>query len=569
MKKEIIGTYFDSVIQSSYKLIVCDAKELSDYLKSSLKEKGIDYKKYNSESDDEGVGKNPPVEIYEYQNFVVMEMPDESYVLLDGFRRLLWYKTPSTPIQVRIYEKAYLKNEQIFSLMIYLNHFKFYTNSDYYDRGFALLMKTVFEINILTYKYTFDAYLSCNEKDEDEIRNSYSTGMFDKDGNEKSLSVKGRILQPQFISDMIFIEELNKKGAMVNKFMGVMTYMFRKKTDLPFNAEEFIRIANANPVMPKLMERYKKTGTNSSAESQKAVNPILEIYENVFRQLLGGKAVKSHSELMVECKEISESIKKEKDWSKMTGSQNIYEIENALLDKLRAKKINEIDFKMVVYPDSDKHKDFYGLADVKYKIKYEQSNSIHRGKELVLEAKIGKQTFQIRHNHSGGYSGGYTKKYVYIEREWNNNEKFDRPRRYDIDFFVNITKEEVEAQLRKRFPERYKEKVKPSVEIPQQKDKEINITTKNIREFVAEKDTIYIKKSDAGFSNFYLCKFKKFEKGIVTAEVISKVNRATHVERDGEEISARLTNCYLKGKLNPTDTYEEQSHWFDKDGTVS
>lgn len=565
MKKEIIGTYFDKIIQAYYTLIVCDAKELSDYLKSNLKDKGIDYKKYNSESDDEGVAKNPPVEIYEYQNFVVMEMPDDSYVLLDGFRRLLWYKTPSTPINVRIYEKANLKNEQMFSLMIYLNHFKFYTNSDYYDRGFALLMKTVFEINILTYKYAFDAYLSCNEKDEDEIRNSYSSGMFDKDGNEKSLSVKERILQPQFISDMTFLEELNKNGAMVNKFIGVMIYMFRKKTDLPFNAGEFIRIANANPVMPKLMERYKKTGTNSSAESQKAVNPILEIYENVFRQLLGGKAVKSHSELMVECRELSESIKKEKGWTKMTGSRNIYDIEAILLEKARDKKV--VGFKMVIYPDSDKHKDFYGLADVKYKIKYEK-NSNMSGKELRFEAKIGNETFQICHNYTGSWSRSYGKKYAYIEREWSLSEKDKKPRRYDIDFFVNLTKEEIETKLRERFPERYKAKEKPSVEMPEQKDKKINITTKNIREFVAGKDTIYLNKNEGGMNYFYLCKFKKFEKGIVTGEIIADDKSRHSVHRVGEEISARLTKCYLKGRFKESDS-EHQCHWFDKDGTIS
>jgi hypothetical protein len=361
---------------------------------------------------------------------------------------------------------------------------------------------------------------------------------------------------------MTFIEELYKKGAMVNKFIGIMTYMFRKKSDLPFNAEEFIRIANANPVMPKLMEKYKKTGTNSSAESQKAVNPILEIYENVFMQLLGGKAVKSHSEIMVECKEISESIKKDKGWSKMTGSQNIYEIEKILIERARNKKGAE--FKMVVYPDSDKHKDFYGLVEVKYKIKYEESRSIHHGKELAFEAKIGKETFKINHNYAGGYSSGYSKKYVYIEREWSISEKDNKPRRYDIDLFVNITKEEIEVKLRERFPERYKEKVKPSVEIPQQKDEIINVTTKNIREFVSGKDTIYISKNDAGFSYHYLCKFKKIEKGIVTGEIITDDKS----RRVGEEISARLTKCYLKGKLKDTDT-NERACWFDKDGTIS
>lgn len=563
-----IGTYTDNLNGKEYKLCSANAKDLGTYLRVNLKGKGIDYSKFNSESDAEGLAENPPKEIYEYQNFFLLDMPMQvnDYVLLDGFRRLLWYNAPDTSVYVRIYKKDDLTNEDVLSLMVRLNHFKFYTSSNYFDRGFALFMRMIFGLNILTYKGSFDAYLSCNEKDEDEIRNSYTSGMFSKDGNDKNLSIKERILQPQFISDMKFIEELNEKGAMVNKFIGIMTYMFRKKTDLPFNAEEFLRIANANPVMPKLMERYKKAGTNNSAESQKAVNPILEIYENVFRQLLGGKAVKSHSELMVECKEISEGIKKEKGWTKMTGAQNIRNIEDILLEKERDKKV--VTFKMVVYPASDKHKDFYGLVDVKYKIKYEK-NSYMR-KELNFEATIGKETFEICHNRSGGYDHGYSKKYVYIERDYSLREKHNRPRRYDIDFFVSITREEMDAELRIRYPERYKVKEKPSIEIPEQKDNKINITTKNIRDFVVGKDTIYLQKNDAGYSYHYLCKFKKFEKGIVTGIIINKDNRDNTVcSQAGEEISARLTKCYLKGKLKETDTNDHQCRWFDKDGTVS
>ena len=568
LKKNIfteIGIFTDNLNGKEYKLCSANAKELGTYLRENLKGKGVNYSKFNSETDGEGLVKNPPKEIYEYQNFFLLDMPMQAndYVLLDGFRRLLWYNAPDTSVYVRIYKKYDLTNEEVLSLMVRLNHFKFYSDSDYFDRGFALFMRMIFGLNILTYKNAFDSYLSCDEKDEDEIRNSYSSG-FSKEANDKNLSVKDRILQPQFISDMKFIEELKDKGAMANSFIGTMTYMFRRSSDVKFNAEEFLRIANANPVMPKLMERYKKVGTNSSAESQKAVNPILEIYENVFRQLLGGEAVRSHSELMVECKELVEGMKKDKGWTKMTGSQNIYDIEAVLLDKLRNKK--EIEYKMIVYPHSDKHKDFYGVADVKYTLAYGDEGN--NRKELTFKAKIGKDIFQIRHNFSGSYGGSYKNKYVYIERDWSLSEKDRKPRRYDIAFFVNITKEEVEAQLRKRFPERYKVKEKPSVEIPEQKDSKINITTKNIRDFKVGKDTIYIHKNDAGHSYSYLCKFKKFEKGIVTGEIISNDDRSYSTDRVGEDVSARLKKCSLKGKLKESDVHE-RTHWFDKDGTIS
>lgn len=564
-----IGVFADSLNGKQYRLCRVSAKDLGSYLRASLAGKGIDYAKFNSQDGNDVEANNPPVEIYEYQGFFLLDMPMQAndFVLLDGFRRLLWYNAPDTSVYVRIYKKYDLTNEEVLSLMVRLNHFKFYSDSDYFDRGFALFMKMIFGLDILTYKSAFDSYLSSSERDEDQIRSSYASGLLTKEAGKKNLSVKERILQPRFVSDMAFIEELNERGAMVNGFLGIMTYMFRKKSDLPFSADEFLRIANANPVMPKLMERYKKTGTNTSAESQKAVNAILEIYENVFNQLLGGKAVKSHSELMVECRNISEGIKKDKGWSKMTGSQNIYEIETAMLDKLRDKK--QVEFKMVVYPYDDKHKDFHGLAEkVQYKIKYEKFH-YSRGKELIIEAKIGKENFKICHNHSGGFGHYYSKKYVYIEREWSLDEKSDKPKCYDIDFFVNITKEEIEDQLRKRFPERYKEKEKPAVEIPEQLDEKINITTKNIRDFVAGKDTVYLNKKDGGMSRSYLCRFKKYEKGMVFGEVISAdVIGETKTSMVGQEISARLSNCYLRGKMKETDV-AQQCRWFDKDGTIS
>ena len=132
---------------------------------------------------------------------------------------------------------------------------------------------------------------------------------------------------------------------------------------------------------------------------------------------------------------------------------------------------------------------------------------------------------------------------------------------------MNITKAEVEEEKRRRFPERY-DKPLPSVSIPEQKDKKLNITTKNIREFT-QKDTIYVRKSMAGFIYYYLCKFKKFEKGIVTAEVIEKdgMDRDKTIREKGNEMSIRLDGCYLKGKLNEGDR-DDHHHHFYKDGVI-
>ena len=131
MIKVKIGSFKDELINCDYDLHLIDAKDLSDNLKAYYKSKDIDYNAFNSDLKEayshdlkemEEFSKNPHKEIYEYQNFFLMENDNHDYILLDGFRRLLWYDAPSTPVFVRIYKQKDLSNQSILTLLVYLNH---------------------------------------------------------------------------------------------------------------------------------------------------------------------------------------------------------------------------------------------------------------------------------------------------------------------------------------------------------------------------------------------------------------------------------------------------------------
>ena len=89
-----------------------------------------------------------------------------------------------------------------------------------------------------------------------------------------------------------------------------------------------------------------------------------------------------------------------------------------------------------------------------------------------------------------------------------------------------------------------------------------NLQDKNIKDFTTS-DTIFIKKMKGGYQIEYLCKFKAFKGGIVTGEVIPNIPNGKP-----EILTARLTNCYLRGKREYDNGFivEGSCYWFNKEG---
>ena len=440
MNKASLGFIKDNLLNLTYELVRFEsAKELSSHLKSVLIKENINYNQYNSytskkswDNEDNSI-ENPPAEIYEYQNFFLLEKSNGDYLLLDGFRRLLWYDAPESPILVRIYKEEHLSSQEILTLLVYLNHFKFIGSSggSYYDRGFALLLRTVFDLDILKFKETFNAYLNSKK-----IKNDYSS-----DNSINIETTKERILNPFFVDDIKFINKLQEAGGMINKFFGALLYKERSNYNKPFHVEEFIKLQMNSKVLQNLLEKFKKTGTSTSSASQIVINQIQEIYENMFIQIKGGTVEKSYAEIKEDCKQISEEIKKDKNWTKLTGNQGINWLENYIYKNLKAGE--EFKFKCVIYPYAESSYDAResdkvinvepGLREDIKLLKYFTGRQWGATEEIEFGFEQDGKSIGIRHNYGGQYRT-YGKKYTEIEFGSMPSK------RMDVDLYINIPK---------------------------------------------------------------------------------------------------------------------------------
>jgi hypothetical protein len=426
-----LGTFQDNLLGVPYELLlIASAADLSGELKSVLTQKGINPADYNSHESaswnkkDEVVSENPPAEIYEYQNFFVLENIEGQLILFDGFRRLLWYTPPTTPILVRLYKQSDLNDQQILSLLVSLNHFKFFGGQEYHERGFSLLLKTVFDLDITKFKRAFDAYLS-----SDEIKNSYS--LSGKRGAAKNNEIKNRIVNPYFIDDMRFLEKLRASKYMCDQFVGALTFQERQRSGKGLDFDGFVSIADKHSVLQALLEKYAKIGTDNSAKSQDVVNKIIEIYDNIFVQMAGGVIEKSYAEKIQECKDLVAKLKKDKGLTKMTGAGNCYLIEREIIKRIAKGEVPE--FACVVHPIKGKpwgsnpiELSYKILDDVKYLGMTEPK--IFKSAELIIGIELNGRKHPIQHNYGGHHSYG---------------KKYTRLGSYDIDLFVKIPAAEI------------------------------------------------------------------------------------------------------------------------------
>jgi hypothetical protein len=345
-KIETTAKLHDNFLGVDYTINTVSAKKLSSYLKGNLTKKGINLEEYNREIDshnrEEKLEKNPPLEIYEYQNFFLLEKTDGEYVLLDGFRRLLFYTAPEHPIQVRIYHTDDISDQNILKLLVYLNHFKFYNGTGkYYDRGFALALKVIFDLNITNFYDGFDGYLSAISAIRDY---GWKT---ETKPTQKNEIIKNRILSTSFIEDMKLLDVMYNKGNMTNTEFGALLY-FNRTENPGVDFDKFVTICDT-PNIKKLLVSFAKIGDNDGERSKKLINELIQEYKNAFLILLGKEAKKSYTDYLNEARELSKNIKADTKWTKISGSKSIYQIEREILSYYEKNK-KAPKFKVVIFP---------------------------------------------------------------------------------------------------------------------------------------------------------------------------------------------------------------------------
>jgi len=428
----------DNVIDVMYENYKAEAIGLKNYLIESLSEKGVDYKNFNTRNfkedyfgrGDENVINNPPLEIYEYQLFFLLKRKDGSFVLLDGFRRLLWYNTPKCFINVRVYDESTLSDHQIMKLLVYFNHLKFYGSiGAYYDRGFALGMRTIFDLNILIYHKVFDSYLSTTETVK-----KYWTDRPDSD--IKIERVKERMLNPFFVSDMKFIEALSKTGVMMNDVFGALVFKYR--TDFPdkeFDLNFFNEKVKENKFIGELHDKFSRNGDGNGSRQQDIINELIKFYTNIFNEMFGLETKRTYTEILTETKGLVAEMKKDKNFTKLSGNKKDYVIE--MVFKKRHNEKTPVKVKGVVHPLRD-----------------ESASEWYKESSVLIKPGIIEQEINVVIK-TGRWPGTYKTviAFTYEGMECtSSNSEYDKSykklktpgRSYDVDFFVDITPEEIE-----------------------------------------------------------------------------------------------------------------------------
>lgn len=295
-----------------------NSKELASTLKANLSSKSIDYNEFNDDYLEGYSEKKPkvinlPAEVYEYQNFFLLEKENGELILLDGFRRLLWNETVDHDILVRVYKESDMTEHSILKLLVALNHTKFFGGiGSFYDRGFALGMYVIFNVDITKIYNSFNGYLTVSEP-----KYSYSISRLH---NEKAhASTLDKVTNAAFIEDMKFLESLQKTELleMDDVFGAFISHIRQASPEIKLDAEDFITKVKANPVLMKQIESFKKA---RDSRGNDIGNKMFEMFTNILLNKVGEK---SFAERNAEIKDAVAAMKKEKTWFNYTGNKKI------------------------------------------------------------------------------------------------------------------------------------------------------------------------------------------------------------------------------------------------------
>jgi hypothetical protein len=273
----------DNLIGVPYTLKTYAVNELSEILKLTLKDKYDieNFSSFSQESSEDNVDVRFP-EIYEYQNFYIMERVDGSILLLDGFRRLLLYNNlPTFNVTVRVYKESDLPQTKLLKLMLMLNHPKFFGgNGNYYDKGFNLILFILYGIMPNRMKNIFEGYITCEEE------NIEGEHYFNYDNPDKLVNSHYRFLQPKTIEDLQFIYELSQVHPITSKikFLGTAIYNTRlRNPDIKFNLKLFLELID-NDIVKKL--ESSNPSVNGLRETA-TLKKLMEMYINAIKTMCG------------------------------------------------------------------------------------------------------------------------------------------------------------------------------------------------------------------------------------------------------------------------------------------
>lgn len=381
----------DKILGVEYNVLNINALEFSNKLKKTYEAKGIDYLEANSAKESHKYDQmSVPAEAYEYQNFFAYENEHGELLLLDGYRRLLWSDVPDMDINVRVYSN--LSDQQLCSLMVYLNHFKFFANGNaYYDRGFALFYKTFFDIDILKIKSAYNGALLFDRVIENASYDFDVRYYLDEKANKK---IKDVILEENYINYLKLIQHgINQNSGLNNVQFGTMI-----KNNQLISFDQLDKFLNKKDVQA-LLNGLEEMSSNGAI---KRMNKIIDHYKEYLAELNGVELITFVS-AEKECKQHEKELKTNGYLNLATKKdKEMYEWEVQF-----KKNFHAYNFIAVVYPSKKfDTNDFYGLTD-----DVEFYNETNRYRNDILNIKILGQKMESSYSN---YTSSYPMKEVRI-----------------------------------------------------------------------------------------------------------------------------------------------------------
>lgn len=342
----------DNILNVEYELEQWNAILLSKMLKETFRVKYniTDLKEFSKESSVDNISDTYP-EIYEYQNFFILKRLDGSYLLLDGFRRLLLYSgLPDIDVNVRVYDESKMTQNQIINLMLMLNHTKFFGGiGKYYDKGFNLIFFLLFGFNINKFNSVFEGYVVYNETDTESY--IFRTNIHE---TSKLSILKNKLTQPKSIEDLQKLYELFLLKPTINKFyfFGSLLYQFREKyPEMVFDVDKFMELTN-NPEIIKLETDCPRP--EYGARETKHVRKLMEFYSNALSSMVGEEVKETFVEASNRVKELKTKLKKDKSlvlFSKKIAHDSENFINNTIFKTKKPFKL-----KVLVFPHQEQYK---------------------------------------------------------------------------------------------------------------------------------------------------------------------------------------------------------------------
>lgn len=338
----------DNILKVSYELAEWNAQILSKMLKETLRIKyGVeDLEDYSQQGSLDNISETHP-EIYEYQNFFVLRRNDGSYLLLDGFRRLLLYDgLPDFNVNVRIYNEKNLTQKDLIKLILMLNHTKFFGGlGKYYDKGFNLLFSILFGFDIIKFENVFEGYVIYEQETTDKRYLSNRTN----DNVNKLTNIRERLTEDKTIEDLQFLYKVFQARPMINKFnyFGSLIYNTRQRfPDVKLSVDEFLRLTDDNDIKELEVNCPKPSGVRGSDH----VNKLIQYYKKAINLMTGVTPEETYLEALGRVKSLKATLKKNKQLKHIKGKNDYL----AKLDLLNDYIIKQNNFSpklsILIYP---------------------------------------------------------------------------------------------------------------------------------------------------------------------------------------------------------------------------